>query len=257
MSKDIICEKCGNGFSSIRAMTKHINTTCKGSILAHDKDIAELKSKIVDLESQVAIMKELCVSKFAEFETAISQYESRIATTSNSHNATTSNSPHATITVNNSHNSEIVKIIKIVNIGYESVPSLTDSYVFELMKERRFNDVCRKMFDMTHFDPMFPQNMNIYAKSIDGPGFAHIKGGWRRFSNVREFIAKTKQSMATVMEEYMTRYQEKGIVTPQLNDSFVRFFQNASLEQDDELLRLIVSKSEMVEKYSLYMPMLN
>jgi hypothetical protein len=235
-SKPFSCDDCGSTFSSKIAKSNHKKRYCKGQVER------SYKERFLILEQEMAELKAILKAMHPE-----------MTFTSHSHNrsASTSNTNHNNITTTSTNSNNTTTSITILNLGREMLPpSINHEAIKAAIKGSRFKDMMNQIIMDTHFNPDYPQNMNVYAQSVDGPGYIFTKNKWVAIHDLQYFPFRVMQNAVHVMADDMDEF--KGQYKEETHAFFDRFFQNIKMglrSDKEEVLRMIVNNKDIIEGF--------
>jgi hypothetical protein len=239
MSQQYICQDCGRHFTTKRSLNRHAATACK----KHGKSIQQ---QIDELTKALKDMTLLFCQKFPEMKESLT-------TTINNVNNNVNNSRNISGSNNVSTTNNYTIIDKSVNVllnfGLEDTPFLTHDKIKYAVKSENLNEFLHKVVIDTHFNPELPQNMNIYANNMRGPGYYYQKGSWKEEKDADHFAYRVMLCGAQKMSEDVdTNFPKKYNKAD--HAKFDRFFQNIRYTSSEfpQIMKLIINNKDIVEE---------
>jgi hypothetical protein len=262
-SKPFSCDDCGSTFSSKIAKSNHKKRYCKGQVersykerfLILEQEMAELKAILKAMHPEMTFTSH---SHNRSASTSNTNHNNITTTSTNSNNTTTNtnataDSNNTTADSNNTttNSNNTTTSITILNLGREMLPpSINHEAIKAAIKGSRFKDMMNQIIMDTHFNPDYPQNMNVYAQSVDGPGYIFTKNKWVAIHDLQYFPFRVMQNAVHVMADDMDEF--KGQYKEETHAFFDRFFQNIKMglrSDKEEVLRMIVNNKDIIEGF--------
>ena len=189
---NIICKYCGQIYQHKSSLSKHIKYTCS-------------KNKDEDLKELVRLMNQ-------KLETQAKQIEKLMCKLEINGNVNIQNN-----TINN---------IQLLAYKDTDISHLTDKDYINCIKQ--VNHCVKRMIEKIHFNPLKPENMNIYISNIKNK-YIMVYDGTNWTLSTKEYeLGKIYEEKEILLEEWLENNEY-----PEIKEKFVRYLNNK--EKDDNL----------------------
>ena len=195
--KEFACKYCEREFKYSQSMYRHIKYTCT-------------KNKDEDLQELVRLMNLQLQQKDKQIDVQSKQIEKLVCK----------------LEINGSFNTTINNI-QLLAYNDSDISHLTEKDYSNCIKQVNF--CVKKLIEKIHFNPLKPENMNIYISNLkDKYLMLYENGNWTiKNKNVLERVYEDKEMM---LEDWLDEEQHKY---PELKEKFLRYINNK--EHDDTL----------------------
>ena len=203
---DISCKYCEQKFKFKQSMYRHIKYSCKKN---KDEDLKELVRLMnVQLEQQ---KHEISLQK-NQIETQSKQIEKLMGK----------------LEIHGSFN-KTINNFNLLSYRETDTSHLTDQdYRFCIKK---VNYCVKNMIEKVHFNPVKPENMNIYISNIKDKYIMVYDGNNWNLANKKEELDRLYEEKEMMLEEWLETNPEK-----ELKDKFMKYLNN---KESDECLNRI------------------
>jgi hypothetical protein len=204
------CKYCDKQFSFRQSMNRHIKYTCT-------------KNKDEDLKELVRLMNKRMEKQDETIESQSKQIEKLMGKLeiSGSFNTTISNN------VNN---------ITLLSYRETDLSHLTDQDYQYCIK--RVNHCVKSMIEKVHFNPLKPENMNIYISNIKDKYIMLYDGQNWNVANKKYELDRLYEEKEMMLEEWLDSNPDQ-----ELKDKFVKYLNN---KDNDECLNQIKEEIKMM-----------
>ena len=203
---DITCKYCNKTFKFKQSMYRHIKYTCNKN---KDEDLKELVRLMnVQLEQQ---KQEIYLQK-NQIETQSKQIEKLMGK----------------LEINGSFN-KTINNFNLLSYRETDTSHLTDQdYRFCIKK---VNYCVKNMIEKVHFNPVKPENMNIYISNIKDKYIMVYDGHNWNLANKKDELDRLYEEKEMMLEEWLETNPEK-----ELKEKFMKYLNN---KENDECLNRI------------------
>ncbi len=204
------CKYCDKQFSFRQSMNRHIKYTCT-------------KNKDEDMKELVRLMNKRMEKQDETIESQSKQIEKLMGKLeiSGSFNTTISNN------VNN---------INLLSYRETDTSHLTDQDYRYCIK--RVNHCVKSMIEKVHFNPLKPENMNIYISNIKDKYIMLYDGQNWNVANKKAELDRLYEEKEMMLEEWLESNPEE-----ELKDKFMKYLNN---KDNDECLNRIKEEIKMM-----------
>jgi len=205
-----ICKYCDKQFSFRQSMNRHIKYTCT-------------KNKDEDLKELVRLMNKRMEKQDETIESQSKQIEKLMGKLeiSGSFNTTISNN------VNN---------ITLLSYRDTDLSHLTDQDYRYCIK--RVNHCVKSMIEKVHFNPLKPENMNIYISNIKDKYIMVYDGQNWNVANKKDELDRLYEEKEIMLEEWLDSNPDE-----ELKQKFLKYLDN---KDNDECLNRIKEEIKMM-----------
>jgi len=206
ISNDFTCKYCDQKFKFRQSMNRHIKYTCNKN---KDEDLKELVRLMnVQLEQQ---KQEIYLQK-NQIETQSKQIEKLMGK----------------LEINGSFN-KTINNFNLLSYRETDTSHLTDQdYRFCIKK---VNYCVKNMIEKVHFNPVKPENMNIYISNIKDKYIMVYDGHNWNLANKKDELDRLYEEKEMMLEEWLETNPEK-----ELKEKFMKYLNN---KENDECLNRI------------------
>ena len=191
-----VCKYCDKGFSFKQSMYRHIKYTCTKN---NDEDLKELVRLLnqdkKELEKQV-------LTQNKQIEKLVGKLEIH-----GSFNTTTN----------------IQNNITLLPYRETDVSHLTDDDYKKCIK--KVNHCVKTLIEKIHFNPLKPENMNIYISNMKDKYLMIYDGANWNLANKKDEINRLYEDKEMLLEEWLDTNPEA-----ELKDKFLRYLKNKDIE---------------------------
>uniref|UniRef100_A0A6C0JP61 C2H2-type domain-containing protein n=1 Tax=viral metagenome TaxID=1070528 RepID=A0A6C0JP61_9ZZZZ len=227
-SEQLICSYCDKTYKHKSSLSKHIKYSCNKN---KDEDFKEL-ARLLNLQTQHQQEQDL---KHKELEKQFKKMQKE-----------NKNIQIQKLTNKLQINGGIHIQNNIQLLGYKEtdVSHLTDKDYISCLK--KINYCVKNLIERIHFNPLKPENMNIYISNLkDKYMMVYEEGNWN---------IKTKTELDTLYEEKEIMLEEwiQEDRYPELKEKFIRYLNNKENDETlnmikDEIKLMMYNKKNMIE----------
>lgn len=220
------CEKC---FKHQSSLSKHVNHICKYN---SDKKMKELVSLLNEQNNKKD-------EQLDDLHSQIKDLLKKLEETNKSVN-------HNNIVQGNQN------IIQLNNYNQTDYNLLSKQDYIKSIKT--CNHCVKTLVEKLHFNPKFPQNMNIFVSSYKGKFVMVFRNGKWQISDKKKEIDNLFESNEIILENWL---DEHGEDYPSLIKLFNRYINNKEKDDEltnllkDEILVMLYNNRDIIEKRNL------
>jgi uncharacterized C2H2 Zn-finger protein len=224
-----VCPYCEKSFKHQSSMSKHVNHTCKYN---SDKKMKELVSLLNEQNNKKD-------EQLAELHSQIKELLKKLEETNKNVN-------HNNIVQGNQN------IIQLNNYNQTDYNLLSKQDYIKSIKT--CNHCVKTLVEKLHFNPNFPQNMNIFVSSYKGKFVMVFRNGKWQISDKKKEIDNLFESNEIILENWL---EEHGENYPSLIKLFNRYINNKEKDDEltdllkDEILVMLYNNRDLIEKRNL------
>jgi hypothetical protein len=204
---DFACKYCDKRFGFRQSMNRHIKYTCT-------------KNKDEDLKELVRLMNIQMQSQTNKIETQAKQIEKLMGK----------------LEVGNTFNTAIVNNIQLLGYRQTDVSHLTDQDYRSCIK--RVNHCVKSMIEKVHFNPLKPENMNIYISNIKEKYILVYDGANWNLANKKDELDRLYEEKEMMLEEWLDSNPDE-----ELKKKFMKYLDN---KDNDECLNRIKEEIKLM-----------
>ena len=204
------CKYCNHKFSFRQSMNRHIKYTCK-------------KNKDEDLKELVRLLNNQLEEQKKEFTTKLETQSKQIEKLMGK------------LEIHGSFN-KTINNFNLLSYRETDTSHLTDQdYRFCIKK---VNYCVKNMIEKVHFNPVKPENMNIYISNIKDKYIMVYDGHNWNLANKKDELDRLYEEKEMMLEEWLETNPEK-----ELKDKFLKYLNN---KENDECLNRIKDEIKLM-----------
>ena len=208
---DFACKYCDKRFSFRQSMNRHIKYTCTKN---KDEDLKELVRLMnIQMEQQKQEFNKKIETQAKQIEKLMGKLE-----------------------VGNTFNTAIVNNIQLLGYRQTDVSHLTDQDYRSCIK--RVNHCVKSMIEKVHFNPLKPENMNIYISNIKEKYIMVYDGANWNLANKKDELDRLYEEKEMMLEEWLDSNPDE-----ELKKKFMKYLDN---KDNDECLNRIKEEIKLM-----------
>ena len=208
---DFACKYCDKRFSFRQSMNRHIKYTCTKN---KDEDLKELVRLMnIQMEQQKQEFNKKIETQAKQIEKLMGKLE-----------------------VGNTFNTAIVNNIQLLGYRQTDVSHLTDQDYRSCIK--RVNHCVKSMIEKVHFNPLKPENMNIYISNIKEKYIMVYDGANWNLANKKDELDRLYEEKEMMLEEWLDSNPDE-----ELKQKFLKYLDN---KDNDECLNRIKEEIKLM-----------
>jgi len=212
---DFACKYCDKRFTFRQSMNRHIKYTCTKN---KDEDLKELVRLMnIQMEQQKNDFLSQLQSQRQEFNKKIDKLMGKLE-------------------VGNTFNTAIVNNIQLLGYRQTDVSHLTDQDYRSCIK--RVNHCVKSMIEKVHFNPLKPENMNIYISNIKEKYILVYDGANWNLANKKDELDRLYEEKEMMLEEWLDSNPDE-----ELKKKFMKYLDN---KDNDECLNRIKEEIKLM-----------
>jgi len=217
---DFACKYCDKRFSFRQSMNRHIKYTCT-------------KNKDEDLKELVRLMNIQMEQQNNEFTKKIETQSKQIEKLMGK------------LEVGNTFNTAIVNNIQLLGYRQTDVSHLTDEDYRRCIK--KVNHCVKNMIEKVHFNPLKPENMNIYISNIKEKYIMVYDGANWNVANRKDELDRLYEEKEMMLEEWLDSNPDE-----ELKKKFMKYLDNKDNDEclnriKEEIKLMLYNKQKMLE----------
>ena len=214
------CKYCDKRFGFRQSMNRHIKYTCTKN---KDEDLKEL---VRLMNIQIEQQKNELQSQKQEFNKKIDKLMGKLE-------------------VGNTFNTAIVNNIQLLGYRQTDVSHLTDEDYRRCIK--RVNHCVKSMIEKVHFNPLKPENMNIYISNIKEKYIMVYDGVNWNLANKKDELDRLYEEKEMMLEEWLDSNPDE-----ELKKKFMKYLDNKDNDEclnriKEEIKLLLYNKQNMLQ----------
>jgi len=214
------CKYCDKHFGFRQSMNRHIKYTCTKN---KDEDLKEL---VRLMNIQIEQQKNELQSQKQEFNKKIDKLMGKLE-------------------VGNTFNTAIVNNIQLLGYRQTDVSHLTDEDYRRCIK--RVNHCVKNMIEKVHFNPLKPENMNIYISNIKEKYIMVYDGVNWNLANKKDELDRLYEEKEMMLEEWLDSNPDE-----ELKKKFMKYLDNKDNDEclnriKEEIKLLLYNKQNMLQ----------
>jgi len=208
---DFSCKYCDKRFTFKQSMKRHIKYTCTKN---KDEDLKELVRLMnIQMEQQKQEFNKKIETQAKQIEKLMGKLE-----------------------VGNTFNTAIVNNIQLLGYRQTDVSHLTDQDYRSCIK--RVNHCVKSMIEKVHFNPLKPENMNIYISNIKEKYILVYDGANWNLANKKDELDRLYEEKEMMLEEWLDSNPDE-----ELKKKFMKYLDN---KDNDECLNRIKEEIKLM-----------
>ena len=217
---DFACKYCDKRFSFRQSMNRHIKYTCTKN---KDEDLKELVRLMnIQMEQQKQEFNKKIETQAKQIEKLMGKLE-----------------------VGNTFNTAIVNNIQLLGYRQTDVSHLTDQDYRSCIK--RVNHCVKSMIEKVHFNPLKPENMNIYISNIKEKYIMVYDGANWNLANKKDELDRLYEEKEMMLEEWLDSNPDE-----ELKKKFMKYLDNKDNDEclnriKEEIKLMMYNKQNMLE----------
>ena len=217
---DFACKYCDKRFSFRQSMNRHIKYTCTKN---KDEDLKELVRLMnIQMEQQKQEFNKKIETQAKQIEKLMGKLE-----------------------VGNTFNTAIVNNIQLLGYRQTDVSHLTDQDYRSCIK--RVNHCVKSMIEKVHFNPLKPENMNIYISNIKEKYIMVYDGANWNLANKKDELDRLYEEKEMMLEEWLDSNPDE-----ELKKKFMKYLDNKDNDEclnriKEEIKLMMYNKQKMLE----------
>ena len=205
------CKYCEQKFKFKQSMYRHIKYTCTKN---KDEDLRELVRLMnIQMEQQKQEFNKKIETQAKQIEKLMGKLE-----------------------VGNTFNTAIVNNIQLLGYRQTDVSHLTDQDYRSCIK--RVNHCVKSMIEKVHFNPLKPENMNIYISNIKEKYIMVYDGANWNLANKKDELDRLYEEKEMMLEEWLDSNPDE-----ELKKKFMKYLDN---KDNDECLNRIKEEIKLM-----------
>jgi hypothetical protein len=212
------CKYCNQKFTFRQSMNRHIKYTCT-------------KNKDEDLKELVRLMNIQIEQQKNELQSQKQEFNKKIDT-----QAKLIEKLMGKLEVGNTFNTAIVNNIQLLGYRQTDVSHLTDQDYRSCIK--RVNHCVKSMIEKVHFNPLKPENMNIYISNIKEKYIMVYDGVNWNLANKKDELDRLYEEKEMMLEEWLDSNPDE-----ELKKKFMKYLDN---KDNDEFLNRIKEENKLL-----------
>ena len=205
------CKYCDKRFGFRQSMNRHIKYTCTKN---KDEDLKELVRLMnIQMEQQKQEFNKKIETQAKQIEKLMGKLE-----------------------VGNTFNTAIVNNIQLLGYRQTDVSHLTDQDYRSCIK--RVNHCVKSMIEKVHFNPLKPENMNIYISNIKEKYILVYDGANWNLANKKDELDRLYEEKEMMLEEWLDSNPDE-----ELKKKFMKYLDN---KDNDECLNRIKEEIKLM-----------
>ena len=205
------CKYCEQKFKFKQSMYRHIKYTCTKN---KDEDLRELvRLMTIQMEQQKQEFNKKIETQAKQIEKLMGKLE-----------------------VGNTFNTAIVNNIQLLGYRQTDVSHLTDQDYRSCIK--RVNHCVKSMIEKVHFNPLKPENMNIYISNIKEKYIMVYDGANWNLANKKDELDRLYEEKEMMLEEWLDSNPDE-----ELKKKFMKYLDN---KDNDECLNRIKEEIKLM-----------
>jgi hypothetical protein len=214
------CKYCDKCFSFRQSMNRHIKYTCTKN---KDEDLKELVRLMnIQMEQQKQEFNKKIETQAKQIEKLMGKLE-----------------------VGNTFNTAIVNNIQLLGYRQTDVSHLTDQDYRSCIK--RVNHCVKSMIEKVHFNPLKPENMNIYISNIKEKYILVYDGANWNLANKKDELDRLYEEKEMMLEEWLDSNPDE-----ELKKKFMKYLDNKDNDEclnriKEEIKLMMYNKQNMLE----------
>jgi len=205
------CKYCEQKFKFKQSMYRHIKYTCTKN---KDEDLKELVRLMnIQMEQQKQEFNKKIETQAKQIEKLMGKLE-----------------------VGNTFNTAIVNNIQLLGYRQTDVSHLTDQDYRSCIK--RVNHCVKSMIEKVHFNPLKPENMNIYISNIKEKYILVYDGANWNLANKKDELDRLYEEKEMMLEEWLDSNPDE-----ELKKKFMKYLDN---KDNDECLNRIKEEIKLM-----------
>ena len=217
---EFACKYCDKRFSFRQSMYRHIKYTCTKN---KDEDLKELVRLMnIQMEQQKQEFNKKIETQAKQIEKLMGKLE-----------------------VGNTFNTAIVNNIQLLGYRQTDVSHLTDQDYRSCIK--RVNHCVKNMIEKVHFNPLKPENMNIYISNIKEKYIMVYDGANWNLANKKDELDRLYEEKEMMLEEWLDSNPDE-----ELKKKFMKYLDNKDNDEclnriKEEIKLMMYNKQNMLE----------
>jgi hypothetical protein len=207
VAREFKCKYCEQKFKFKQSMYRHIKYTCT-------------KNKDEDLKELVRLMNIQMQTQTNKIDAQAKQIEKLMGK----------------LEVGNTFNTAIVNNIQLLGYRQTDVSHLTDQDYRSCIK--RVNHCVKSMIEKVHFNPLKPENMNIYISNIKEKYIMVYDGANWNLANKKDELDRLYEEKEMMLEEWLDSNPDE-----ELKKKFMKYLDN---KDNDECLNRIKEEIKLM-----------
>jgi len=211
VASQFTCKYCEQKFKFKQSMYRHIKYTCTKN---KDEDLKELVRLMnIQMEQQKQEFNKKIETQAKQIEKLMGKLE-----------------------VGNTFNTAIVNNIQLLGYRQTDVSHLTDQDYRSCIK--RVNHCVKSMIEKVHFNPLKPENMNIYISNIKEKYILVYDGANWNLANKKDELDRLYEEKEMMLEEWLDSNPDE-----ELKKKFMKYLDN---KDNDECLNRIKEEIKLM-----------